>query len=131
MYHKIIEQITYEMSHTQLNSKKESVVGFQYRNKLTKQAIIDFLFNTIIVLNSSLGRLYIIENYNQLMFHQYFIKTRTSDHKFGFSLSNNDEINRKYNYSPRQLSRPCETDSRPFDSHRDHATPISKMQHHH
>ena len=85
------------MSHTQLNSRMESVVGFQYRNKLTKQAIIDFPFDAIIVLNSSLGRLYIIENYNQLTSHPDFIKTRTSGHIFGFSLSNNDEVNSKYN----------------------------------
>ena len=93
----MIEPIIYEMSHTELNSRKESVAGFQYRNKLTKQTIIDFPFDAMIAMNSSLGRLYIIDNYNKLTSHPDLVKTRTSGHIFGFSLTNNDEVYRKYN----------------------------------
>ena len=78
----MIEPIIYEMSHTELNSRKESIDGLQYKNKLTKQTIIDFPFNVMIAMNSSLGRLYIIANYNKLTSHLDLVKTRTSGHIF-------------------------------------------------
>ena len=96
LWDQIIEPLIYEMSHTLLNSRKESVAGFQYKFQLAKQVIIDFPFEATIVTNSSMGRLYIIENYNRLTSHPDFIKSKTASHIFGFSLSSNDEVSSKY-----------------------------------
>ena len=96
LWDQIIEPLIFKMSHTLLNFRKESVAGFQYKFQLEKRVIIDFPFEATIVMNSSMGRLYIIENYNRLTSHPDFIKSKTTSHIFEFSLSSNEEVSSKY-----------------------------------
>ena len=92
----LLKPIRYEAAYIVLNSRNEHVIGFQYKTKLSESVISDFLFDAVLGLNSTMGRLYVLEHYNELSSHPGFVKTKTVSNVFGFSLATDDDVHSKY-----------------------------------
>ena len=94
-WEKMINPLSYEMNHSLLNSKNESVVGFQYQVKLIKEVVDQFPFDAALIMNSSIGRLYVVENYDRLISHPEFIKSKMCRNTFGFTIETDQDAKSK------------------------------------
>ena len=82
--HKGLEFIIREMENTEVNRKKQKLIGEQRNNLLSANSIINYPFESIIKLNSTRGRLHVLKNWEEIINHQNFKSQKEYSHVFGF-----------------------------------------------
>ena len=82
--HKGLEFIIREMENTEVNRKKQKLIGEQRNNLLSANSITNYPFESIIKLNSTRGRLHVLKNWDEIINHQNFKSQKEYSHVFGF-----------------------------------------------
>ena len=79
-----LEFIIREMENTEANRRKQKIIGEQRNYFLSASTIINYPFESIIKLNSTRGRLFVLKNWENIIDHQNYKAQKEYSHVFGF-----------------------------------------------
>ena len=87
----MISFIVDEMNKPVINLNGQNVVGWQRDVRYSKDQIEEYLFEALLNLNSSLGRMVTLENWESLISHPNFVKQSSYENVFGFIIDNHSK----------------------------------------
>ena len=87
----MISFIVDEMNKPVINLNGQNVVGWQRDVRYSKDQIEEYPFEALLNLNSSLGRMVTLENWESLISHPNFVKQSSYENVFGFIIDNHSK----------------------------------------
>ena len=93
---KTLKFVVDEMERSSINPFGQKVIGWQSGTKYSKDTIYLFPFECILWLNSTSGRMMVLNHWKNLVSHPNFVKQKTWEHVYNFTIESDPKASSKY-----------------------------------